>query len=123
LSPCSDRRVWGPLALLDATDEKYGKPKSALELGLARARAWNRMGNYVSHDLFEALMHDEKARIDFLETQLDLVAKLGPELKAQHHIGKLGNDKPLSPGGALLISRIVIDVCKASHRGLRLQKN
>jgi bacterioferritin len=38
------------------------------------------MGDYVWRDLFEALMHDEKAHIDFLETQLDLVAKLGPEL-------------------------------------------
>ena len=31
---------------------------------------------YVSRDLFEKLMHDEEAHIDFLETQLDLVAKL-----------------------------------------------
>src|ERR1700752_167303 len=45
--------------------------------------------DYVSRDLFEKLMHDEEAHIDFLETQLDLVAKLGLELYAQHHIGKL----------------------------------
>ncbi len=32
-------------------------------------------------------MHDEEGHIDFLETQLDLVAKLGLELYAQHHIG------------------------------------
>jgi bacterioferritin len=44
--------------------------------------------DYVSRDLFEALMHDEEGHIDFLETQLDLVAKLGLELYAQHHIGK-----------------------------------
>jgi bacterioferritin len=48
--------------------------------------------DYVSRDLFEALMHDEEDHIDFLETQLDLVAKLGLELYAQHHIGKLEND-------------------------------
>jgi bacterioferritin len=48
--------------------------------------------DYVSRDLFEALMRDEEDHIDFLETQLDLVAKLGLELYAQHHIGKLEHD-------------------------------
>jgi bacterioferritin len=45
--------------------------------------------DYVTRDLFEGLMHDEEEHIDFLETQLDLVAKLGLELYAQHHIGQL----------------------------------
>jgi bacterioferritin len=45
--------------------------------------------DYVTRDLFEALMSDEEKHIDFLETQLDLVAKLGLELYAQHHIGEL----------------------------------
>ncbi len=49
--------------------------------------------DYVSRDLFEELMHDEEEHIDFLETQLDLVAKLGPELYAQHHIGELDGDQ------------------------------
>src|ERR1700692_2335324 len=44
--------------------------------------------DYVSRDLFEELMHDEEEHIDFLETQLDLVAKLGLELYSQHHIGE-----------------------------------
>jgi bacterioferritin len=48
--------------------------------------------DYVSRDLFEKLMADEEGHIDFLETQLDLVAKLGLELYAQHHIGKLDDD-------------------------------
>jgi bacterioferritin len=48
--------------------------------------------DYVSRDLFEELMHDEEEHIDFLETQLDLVAKLGLELYAQHHIGKPSED-------------------------------
>src|ERR1700736_2192941 len=45
--------------------------------------------DYVSRDLFEHLLAAEEAHIDYLETQLDLVAKLGLELYAQHHIGKL----------------------------------
>jgi bacterioferritin len=48
--------------------------------------------DYVSRDLFEQLMKDEEEHIDFLETQLDLVKKLGLELYAQHHIGELEDD-------------------------------
>ena len=48
--------------------------------------------DYVSRDLFEELMHNEEEHIDFLETQLDLIAKLGLELYAQHHIGKTDDD-------------------------------
>ncbi len=48
--------------------------------------------DYVTRDLFEQLMTDEEHHIDFLETQLDLVAKLGLELYAQHHIGEMGED-------------------------------
>ena len=46
----------------------------------------------MTRDLFEKLMKDEEDHIDFLETQLDLVAKLGLELYAQHHIGEMGED-------------------------------
>jgi bacterioferritin len=48
--------------------------------------------DYVTRDLFEKLMSDEEDHIDFLETQLDLVGRLGLELYAQHHIGKLADD-------------------------------
>ena len=44
--------------------------------------------DYVTRGLFEQLMHDEEHHIDFLETQIDLVSKLGLELYAQHHIGE-----------------------------------
>ena len=46
--------------------------------------------DYVSRDLFEDLMKDEEHHIDFLETQLDLVEKLGVQLYSQHHIGEMG---------------------------------
>jgi bacterioferritin len=48
--------------------------------------------DYVSRDMFEKLMHDEEEHIDFLETQLDLVDKLGLQLYAQAHIGELDDD-------------------------------
>src|SRR5260370_1440186 len=38
--------------------------------------------DYVTHDLFELLVHDAQKQIDDLETQLDLVAKLSLELYA-----------------------------------------
>ena len=48
--------------------------------------------DYPSRNLFEELMADEEGHIDFLESQLDLVSKLGVELYMQHHIGELGED-------------------------------
>jgi bacterioferritin len=48
--------------------------------------------DYVTRDIFEKLMKDEEAHIDYLETQLDLVSKLGLELYAQHHIGEADED-------------------------------
>jgi bacterioferritin len=48
--------------------------------------------DYVSRELFEELLKDEEGHIDFLETQLDLIDKLGPQLYAQAHIGKLDDE-------------------------------
>ena len=44
--------------------------------------------DYVTRDLFESLIQDEEHHIDFLETQLDLIGRLGIERYTQHHIGK-----------------------------------
>ena len=43
----------------------------------------------VSRDLFESLMKDEEAHIDFLETQIDLVGRIGLELYSRKHVGEL----------------------------------
>jgi bacterioferritin len=48
--------------------------------------------DWPSHDLFKELMTDEEGHIDFLETQLDLVGKLGVELYQQRHMGKLDEE-------------------------------
>lgn len=37
------------------------------------------MGDYVSMELFEELLTDEEGHIDFLETQIDLLEKIGTE--------------------------------------------
>jgi len=42
--------------------------------------------DYVSRDLFESLMKDEEHHIDFLETQLHLIERIGLELYTQKHV-------------------------------------
>ncbi len=49
--------------------------------------------DYVSRDLFESILKDEEHHIDFLETQIDLVQKVGIELYSQRHIGDLDEGK------------------------------
>jgi bacterioferritin len=49
--------------------------------------------DYVSRDLFESIMKDEEHHIDFLETQIDLVGKVGIELYSQRHMGDLDDSK------------------------------
>ncbi len=39
----------------------------------------NELGDYVTMKLFEELLSDEEGHIDFLETQLDLLASIGEE--------------------------------------------
>ena len=48
--------------------------------------------DYVTRDLFEKLMADEEHHIDFLETQLDLIQRIGLELYTQSHVGGLESE-------------------------------
>lgn len=48
--------------------------------------------DFPSEILFQELMTDEEGHIDFLETQIDLVKRIGVELYSQHHIGELDDD-------------------------------
>src|SRR6202158_27514 len=52
--------------------------------------------DYVSRDLFESLMKDEEHHIDFLETQLDLIQRIGLELYTQKHVGGLEGESGAS---------------------------
>lgn len=47
--------------------------------------------DYPSRDLFKDLMADEEGHIDFLETQLDLIGRIGLELYTQSHVDGLGD--------------------------------
>lgn len=51
------------------------------------------VGDYPSEELFKNLMKDEEGHIDFLETQLDLIGRIGLELYTQKHIGGLEGDE------------------------------
>ncbi len=50
--------------------------------------------DYPSRELFEDLMQDEEGHIDFLETQLELVNRIGIELYSQAHVGGLEKIEP-----------------------------
>jgi bacterioferritin len=49
--------------------------------------------DYVTRDLFESLMKDEEHHIDFLETQLDLIKRIGLERYTQSHVGGLEGEE------------------------------
>jgi bacterioferritin len=45
-------------------------------------------GDYVSRELFEAILESEEEHIDFLETQIGLIAKVGLENYLQSQMGE-----------------------------------
>jgi bacterioferritin len=62
---------------------------SARDLYQEAATHCHKVKDYVSRDLFEKLMKDEEHHIDFLETQIDLIKRIGIELYTQKHVGGL----------------------------------
>jgi len=46
------------------------------------------LGDYVSRELFKSILESEEEHIDFLETQLDLITRIGLENYTQSQIGK-----------------------------------
>jgi bacterioferritin len=61
----------------------------ARTLYLDAAKYCEQVNDRASKNLFERLVEDEEEHIDFLESQLDLIAQVGEPLYGQKHIGKL----------------------------------
>ena len=57
-------------------------------LYLEAAKYCDSVNDRVSKALFEELATDEEGHIDFLETQLNLLEQVGPQLYGQKHMGK-----------------------------------
>jgi bacterioferritin len=68
----------------------------ARELYQEAANYCLKVHDHPSRELFEELMADEEGHIDFLETQLDLIGRIGLERYTQTHVGGLGDGG--SPG-------------------------
>jgi bacterioferritin len=50
-----------------------------------------RLGDYVSRELFKNILESEEDHIDWLETQLDLIARVGLENYTQSQMGNSGS--------------------------------
>jgi bacterioferritin len=46
------------------------------------------VGDYVSRELFESILESEEEHIDYLETQLELIGKLGIQNYTQSQLGE-----------------------------------
>jgi bacterioferritin len=49
-----------------------------------------KVGDYVSRELFEVILESEEEHIDFLETQIGLIEKVGPGNYLQSQMGEAG---------------------------------
>jgi bacterioferritin len=52
-----------------------------------------RLADYVSRELFEDILESEEEHIDWLETQLDLIARIGLENYTQSQMGAGGKEE------------------------------
>ena len=68
------------------------KLERAAHVDLCAAMAdCERLGDYVSRELFKSILESEEEHIDWLETQLDLIARVGLENYTQSQMGNSGS--------------------------------
>jgi len=60
----------------------------ALEMYRAAVRECESAGDYATRDLFSELIHDEEGHADFLETQLELIERIGEQRYLQSQMGE-----------------------------------
>ena len=65
--------------LRETLDADLAAEHDARNLYIEAREHCEKVGDYVTKNLFEELIADEEGHIDFLETQLDLLGKLGEE--------------------------------------------
>ncbi len=49
------------------------------------------VGDYISRELFESILESEEEHIDFLETQIDLIGKIGIQNYMQSQMGEMSS--------------------------------
>ncbi len=54
-------------------------------------RLCEEVGDFVTRDLFKDILHSEEEHVDFLETQLELVQKMGLQNYIQSATGEIGS--------------------------------
>lgn len=64
----------------------------ALEMYKASVKECEAVGDYASRDLFSDLIRDEEDHADFLETQLELIERIGEERYLQSQMGEQSAD-------------------------------
>lgn len=64
----------------------------ALEMYKAAVRECEAAGDYASRDLFSDLIRDEEGHADFLETQLELIERIGEQRYLQSQMGEQSVD-------------------------------
>ncbi len=76
----------------ESLESDMAAEKEAIDL-YREARAYcEKVGDYVSKNIFEELLTDEEGHLDFLETQLDLLERVGPERYAQLNASKMDEE-------------------------------